>query len=109
MAGRPCQDPGPTPVKGPPMYPHSTSPRPAAELVADGYVRVSRVAQADGHSPEVQREAIKALIAAKGWRPGIIEEDHESGGKVTRKGYQRIVRRVQDRSSQVVVVYMFDR
>src|SRR5438552_3772058 len=67
---------------------------PEQQLIADGYVRVSRVLQAEGHSPDIQREAIKRLIAQHGYFPGVIEEDHERGSKIDRKGYLKIIERV---------------
>jgi hypothetical protein len=52
-------------------------------LEAAGYIRVSRKMQAEGHSPEVQREAIKRLAAQEGYALTLIREDHERSSKVT--------------------------
>src|SRR4051812_38959984 len=78
-------------------------------LEAAGYVRVSRKAQADGHSPEVQRAAIKRLAAQEGVALTMVEEDHERGSKVTRAGYQRIIEAVRAGTVHMVLVFMFDR
>jgi hypothetical protein len=41
--------------------------RPGQALEAAGYIRVSRKVQAEGHSPEIQREAIKRLAKQEGY------------------------------------------
>src|SRR5918911_5441713 len=78
---------------------------------AAGYIRVSRKVQAEGHSPDIQREAIKRLARQEGYilSDDMIKEDHERGSKVTRKGYQQIIEAVRDGQIQAVIVYMFDR
>jgi hypothetical protein len=43
--------------------------RPKTALEAAGYIRVSRKEQAEGHSPEIQRQAIKKLAAQEGYAP----------------------------------------
>src|SRR2546423_14026090 len=74
------------------MHHHSnaavTRLQPDQPLVAAGYIRVSRQVQAEGHSPDIQREAIKRLARQEGFLlpEDMIQEDHESGGKVSRKG-----------------------
>jgi DNA invertase Pin-like site-specific DNA recombinase len=50
--------------------------RPDQPLEAAGYIRVSLKRQADGHSPDVQRNAIKRLAAQEGYALTMIEEDH---------------------------------
>src|SRR5919202_3622621 len=85
--------------------------QPDQALEAAGYIRVSRKVQAEGHSPDVQREAIKSLARQEGYilTDDMIKEDHERGSKVTRKGYQQIIEAVRDGEVQAVIVYMFDR
>src|SRR5919202_2814048 len=85
--------------------------QPAQAPEAAGYIRVSRKVQAEGHSPEIQREAIKRLARQEGYilTDHMIEEDHERGSKVTREGYQRIIKAVRDGRVHTVIVYMFDR
>src|ERR671932_2673535 len=85
--------------------------QPAQALEAAGYIRVSRKVQAEGHSPEVQRQAIKRLARQEGYilSEDMIKEDHERGSKVTRKGYQQIIEAVRGGRIQAVIVYMFDR
>ena len=58
-----------------------------------------------------QREAIKRLARQEGYllTDDMIEEDHERGSKLTRKGYQRIIEHVREGRAATVIVYMFDR
>jgi DNA invertase Pin-like site-specific DNA recombinase len=78
-------------------------------LEAAGYIRVSLQRQAEGHSPDVQREAIKRLAAQEGYALTMVEEDHERGSKVTRVGYQRVIESVRQGTTHAVIVFMFDR
>lgn len=82
---------------------------PETALEAAGYVRVSRKVQAEGHSPEVQRQAIKQLASQEGYALTMIEEDHERGSKVTREGYQKIIQAVRSGTIHAVIVFMHDR
>src|SRR5919199_4462639 len=85
--------------------------QPEHALEAAGYIRVSRKVQAEGHSPDVQRDAIKRLARQEGYilTDEMIKEDHERGSKVTRKGYQDIIAAVRDGTIHAVLVFMFDR
>src|SRR5918912_2343413 len=85
--------------------------QPQQAIEAAGYIRVSHKVQAEGHSPEIQREAIKRLARQEGLilTDDMIEEDHERGSKVTRKGYQAIIEAVRACRVGAVLVYMFDR
>src|SRR5919204_1018865 len=85
--------------------------QPGQALEAAGYIRVSRKVQAEGHSPDVQREAIKRLARQEGYilTDEMIKEDHERGSKLTRKGYQQIIEAVREGQIHTVIVYMFDR
>src|SRR5919202_3264377 len=83
--------------------------QPDQALEAAGYIRVSRKMQAEGHSPDVQREAIKRLARQEGYALTLIKEDHERGSKLTRAGYQDIIVAVRDGTIHAVLVFMFDR
>src|SRR5919202_6950524 len=83
--------------------------QPDQALEAAGYIRVSRKMQAEGHSPDVQREAIKRLARQEGSALTLIKEDHERGSKVTRAGFQDIITAVRDGTIHAVLVFMFDR
>jgi DNA invertase Pin-like site-specific DNA recombinase len=83
--------------------------QPERALEAAGYIRVSRKVQAEGHSPDVQREAIKRLAAQEGYALTLIKEDHERGSKLTREGYQEIIAAVRQGIIHAVIVFMFDR
>jgi site-specific DNA recombinase len=99
------------------MHPHHNAARtitrlqPEQALEAAGYIRVSRKVQAEGHSPEIQREAIRRLARQEGYilTDDRIKEDHERGSKVTREGYQQIIEWVRQGTVHVVLVYMHDR
>jgi DNA invertase Pin-like site-specific DNA recombinase len=85
--------------------------QPDHALEAAGYIRVSRKVQAEGHSPEIQRESIKRLAQQEGYilTDDRIREDHERGSKVTREGYRQIIEWVRQGIVHVVLVYMHDR
>jgi len=82
---------------------------PEHALEAAGYVRVSLQRQAEGYSPDVQRDAIRKLAAEQGYALTMIEEDHERGSNVSRAGYQRIIEAVRAGTIHAVIVFMFDR
>jgi len=79
--------------------------------VAAIYIRVSRLTQAEGHSPAVQEEGCRRVAEARGYvvPDHLVREDHERGGVVSREGYQDILRLVREGKIAVVIVYMFDR
>ncbi len=83
--------------------------RPDQALEAAGYIRVSLERQAEGYSPDVQRDAIRKLAAEQGYALTMIEEDHERGSNVSRAGYQRIIEAVRAGTIHAVIVFMFDR
>jgi DNA invertase Pin-like site-specific DNA recombinase len=83
--------------------------RPDSALEAAGYNRVSRLVQAEGHSSEVQRVAIRQLATEQGYALTLIEEDHERGSKIECEGYQRIIEAVRAGTIRAVIVFMFDR
>jgi len=76
---------------------------------AAAYVRGSTLMQKDGYSPEVQRASIADRAPRDGYYIAIEDEDWESGHKVTRKGYQRILDAVRAKKVKAVYVFMFDR
>ena len=53
--------------------------QPEHALETAGCIRVSRKVQAEGHSPDVQREAIKRLATQEGYALTLVKEDHERG------------------------------
>ncbi len=81
----------------------------APSVAAAGYVRVSTAKQEDGYSPEIQREAIRAFAAQRGYTLVLEESDVKKGRVVTREGYQRILDGVRAGIVHTVIVYMFDR
>lgn len=92
------------------MYPQSTGPVLSSNLrIMAGYKRVSREMQARGHSLDLQQAAIERLAAQEGYKLAFMEEDRQSGSRISRKGYQRIIRAVREGAIQGVIVYMFDR
>ncbi len=84
---------------------------PGTDVITEvaGYVRVSRKAQADGHSPEVQRAAIRQTASHAGYVLKMLEEDHQRGSNVSREGYQRIIQAARAKEIDAVIVFMFDR
>lgn len=70
------------------------------------YLRVSTAAQAGaGHvSIDVQRDACEHYCASRGWSVTAVELDTESGLKVTRAGYQRIIEMARAGAIDCVVV-----
>ncbi len=85
--------------------------RPGQILEAVGYIRVSRKSQAEGYSPDTQREQIQQLARQQGYflDPEAIFEDHERGSNVSRAGYQEVIDRVRAGVAHAVLVFMFDR
>jgi DNA invertase Pin-like site-specific DNA recombinase len=79
-------------------------PRPAA-----GYIRVSLKCQAEGESPENQRERILQRAALEGYTLILTEEDHDRGGRITRTGYQRILEAARAGLIEAVFVYSLSR
>ncbi len=91
---------------------HAVHPSEAGmPLTAAAYIRVSTLAQMDGHSPEVQRAGVITLARADGniLTDDMIFQDHESGTKVTRKDYQRLLAKIAAGEVQILYVYCFDR
>ena len=83
-------------------------------LVLDGYARVSRVGARRGDafaSPEQQRDAITAKIAALGGTLGqFICELDVSGGKAARdRKLEKLIQRVESGESSGIVVYDYSR
>jgi hypothetical protein len=57
--------------------------QPEQALEAAGYIRVSHKVQAEGHSPDIQREAIKRVARHEGYilADAMIKEDDERGSR----------------------------
>jgi DNA invertase Pin-like site-specific DNA recombinase len=91
------------------MYEAVRRLRPDQAIEAAGYVRVSLDRQKLGHSPEVQRDALKKLAAEQGFALTMVAEDHERGSKVSRTGYQQIIESVRAGTTHAVLVFCFDR
>ena len=79
----------------------------------DGYIRVSRVNGRGGDSfisPDVQRKKIEQWAVL---RNVTIEEWHtdldQSGGKLSRPGFDKALQRVQDKDTDGIVVAKLDR
>jgi DNA invertase Pin-like site-specific DNA recombinase len=80
----------------------------------DGYIRVSDVAGRNGSSlisPTVQRETIERLALAKGLQLAeVVEELDVSGGKpIEERELGRLVRKVEQRESEGIVVWKLSR
>lgn len=81
----------------------------------DGYIRVSDTKGRSGErflSPEIQRDTIRRLAAAKGveLNDPIVEELDVSGGKrVTDRELGRLVERVERGESAGVIVWKLSR
>jgi site-specific DNA recombinase len=82
-------------------------------LRLDAYIRVSEVRGREGDSfisPKVQEERIRAWAAATGHE--IVAAHHEldvSGGKMDRPKLNEVMRRIDARETEGVVVYRLDR
>jgi len=86
------------------MTQSATELKPAA-----GYVRVSLKRQAEGESPENQRERIQRRAAEDGYYLAFIEEDHDKGGRTTREGYQRVLDAARAGTIHAVFCYSLSR
>ena len=82
---------------------------PAVATRAAGYIRVSTLKQSDGYSPELQEEAIRSYAAEHGLDVAQMESDFESGHKLTRHGYQRLLASVRSGTIGAVIVHQLDR
>jgi site-specific DNA recombinase len=78
---------------------------------AIGYVRVSTEEQAkEGISLENQRAKIQAYCRLHDFElDDIIEDAGKSGKDLNREGVQAIIKRIQDREIDAVIVYKLDR
>lgn len=82
-------------------------------LLLDGYIRVSRIAGREGEgyiSPDVQRESIERYAAELGGEIVAWFDDQDySGGNTDRPGFQKILRRLEQRETDGIVVMAIDR
>lgn len=74
-----------------------------------GYVRLSK--SENGHGLEVQREALRAYCARRGFELLRIEEDDGASGRSTRKrpGLQRVLEACRDEGCGAIVATRVDR
>ena len=80
-------------------------------MKAIGYIRVSTEEQAkEGISLENQRAKIQAYCRLHDFElDDIIEDAGKSGKDLNREGVQAIIKRIQDREIDAVIVYKLDR
>lgn len=74
------------------------------------YLRVSTMDQVEGFSLDVQRERLIAYCTAQGWDNMMIYmDDGETGSNMERPGLKRLIRHVQEKKIDAVVVLKLDR
>lgn len=74
------------------------------------YIRVSTLDQVEGYSLDVQRERLTAYCTAQGWDDfSIYMDDGESGTNIDRPGLKRMVRHIEEKKINAVVVLKLDR
>ncbi|WP_419491228.1 recombinase family protein [Anaerotruncus massiliensis (ex Liu et al. 2021)] len=80
-------------------------------MLVDGYVRVSTLEQAkEGYSIGAQTERLKAYCLARGWTLHRIYTDPgHSGAKLDRPGLQEMIRDIEKKNVDLVLVYKLDR
>jgi site-specific DNA recombinase len=83
--------------------------RALATKIAVGYMRVSSKPQEDGYSLEEQERAIRGWCEANGYLLILLEKDVESGGKISRVGYQRVIAEIRKGRVDAVVVNTLSR
>lgn len=78
---------------------------------AVGYTRVSTEEQKKlGISLEMQREKIEIHAAEQGWELIDVLEDGGYSGKNTRRpGFQKLIKMISAKETDVIIVYKFDR
>lgn len=90
-----------------------TLPEEPSDVLALGYVRVSKKKQAARSSPQGQRHEIGQYIRQRGWEPGEVFEDTLEGWRNDRPSYLRLreeVRYLRKQGRAVVIVAVnFDR
>ena len=75
------------------------------------YLRVSTNHQAEeGYSIEIQREKLLAFCQAKGWIVvAIVTDPGYSGSNLERPGIQKVIREVENKNTDMILVYKLDR
>lgn len=75
------------------------------------YLRVSTNSQAEeGYSIDIQKERLLAFCKAHGWIVvGIITDPGFSGSNLERPGIQRVIHEVENKNTDMVLVYKLDR
>lgn len=74
------------------------------------YIRVSTMDQVEGYSLDNQRERLTAFCKAQGWEDvTVYMDDGESGTNMDRPGLKRLIRHVEEKKINGVVVLKLDR
>ncbi|MDG0791969.1 recombinase family protein [Cohnella ginsengisoli] len=74
------------------------------------YTRVSTLDQVEGYSLDNQRERLMAFCAAQGWNDvTVYMDDGESGTNMERPGLKRMIRHIEEKKINAVVVLKLDR
>lgn len=74
------------------------------------YIRVSTMDQVEGYSLDVQRERLTAFCTAQGWDDvTVYMDDGESGTNMDRPGLKRMIRHIEEKKINAVIVLKLDR
>jgi site-specific DNA recombinase len=74
------------------------------------YLRVSTLDQVDGYSLDVQRERLMAFCTAQGWDDvTVYMDDGESGTGIDRPALKRMIRHIEEKKINAVIVLKLDR
>lgn len=74
------------------------------------YLRVSTMDQVDGYSLDVQRERLTAYCTAQGWDDiNVYMDDGESGTGIERPALKRMIRHIEEKKINAVIVLKLDR
>lgn len=74
------------------------------------YLRVSTLDQVDGYSLDVQRERLMAFCTAQGWDDvTVYMDDGESGTGMDRPALKRMIRHIEEKKINAVIVLKLDR
>jgi site-specific DNA recombinase len=74
------------------------------------YIRVSTLDQVEGYSLDAQRERLTAYCKSQGWEDiTVYMDDGESGTNMDRPALKRLIRHVEEKKINAVVVLKLDR
>ncbi|WP_424766314.1 recombinase family protein [Paenibacillus sp. sgz302251] len=74
------------------------------------YVRVSTDEQVQGFSIDVQRDRLSAFCTSQGWDdPKLYIDDGYTGTNMNRPALKRLIRHIEEKKIDTVVVYKLDR